>query len=1012
MSSFSLSLEEQEHQLAAVRSVLAALNGVEPKEGPSYANPELTSTDLEIIRQNIEDVQHGRIDGVSAIPFETRSRSKDGPLGIDVKMETGTGKTYTYTRLMLELNRQYGFHKFILLVPTAPIRAGAASFITSDYTDEHFKMIFGDTTIRLEVLSPIKNKKKGRSSLPAALSNYLSDNMFANQQVDALLMTGSMLVSPTMKNATDQLALGKFSQPYDGLAATRPIVIIDEPHRFRRDQQQYKTVVEKLNPLAVIRFGATFPRETVGSGKKKTTVIDYNNLVYDLNAAQSFNRGLVKGVAVQIPADLQGESYRLKLTNVTVRPKLAIFRDEVNRGVYELKEGDSLGDVHPDFSGLAIRRIGKSDDSGQNCVQLTNDLEIFKSGILSSTVFSKSYQDAMIETALYNHFEKEWDNYNKHIRIKTVTLFFIDSVESYRQDDNSPGHLQLDFEKRLKAHLIKNIELHSSDSSERAQQYVSYLRFSLANLKATHGGYFSKDNGAADEAVKAEVEAILGDKQKLMSFEGPDGVPNIFRFVFSKWTLREGWDAPNVFQIAKLRSSGSEVSKLQEVGRGLRIPVDEHGNRVKGEDFYLTYLIDSSEADFGRKLVAEINSSVVRLTNVLPLLEEVADSIGGNVTAKQLFKDLLEKDFVEVDGEVNPTKEDDFYAEYPAFYQGLRDGKVIVLDPDNGSGKRKPRPKNHVGIRKHNFELLRELWEAINARYIVKMDEVDRGSLDDAMDYIMEADPYRSRRRDIHQQTLTRDGGLVRISEKTAHSHVVTDTLPYGVFLRRFAEFSRFPVSVIHAGLIHANEQRPLEDDFFNPDTLAAMQSLFLNWFTKEFDSQFTYQKVPMKSKETKLTAPDGTVRDSVVQGTVGTTLASDVEVPDNFLFDRVVYDSDLELKNTISSTSQAVPSVKVFGKIPRRSIRIPTIYGGTTSPDFMYLLQRGDRRSVHFIVETKDVDSDASLRNEEKCKIAAAETFFAAVGENSEADADVVFRSQLNTNEIKSLIDSVLKKQ
>ena len=106
MSSFSLSLEEQEHQLAAVRSVLAALNGVEPKEGPSYANPELTSTDLEIIRQNIEDVQHGRIDGVSAIPFETRSRSKDGPLGIDVKMETGTGKTYTYTRLMLELNRQ------------------------------------------------------------------------------------------------------------------------------------------------------------------------------------------------------------------------------------------------------------------------------------------------------------------------------------------------------------------------------------------------------------------------------------------------------------------------------------------------------------------------------------------------------------------------------------------------------------------------------------------------------------------------------------------------------------------------------------------------------------------------------------------------------------------------------------------------------------------------------------------------------------------------------------------
>ena len=210
----------------------------------------------------------------------------------------------------------------------------------------------------------------------------------------------------------------------------------------------------------------------------------------------------------------------------------------------------------------------------------------------------------MLRLALQRHFETEKENFcNRNYKIKTLALFFIDDITSYRSsDDGKKPYLLTMFEELLKEQIEKTI----SSLNEHDKEYRDYLEASLSDLSACHAGYFSQDNSDSDEDIAKEVDTILHGKTQLLSFKNEDGTLNTLRFLFSKWTLKEGWDNPNVFTIAKLRSSGSENSKLQEVGRGLRLPVDENGNRISNEEFTLNYIVDFTEADFAQKLVDQV----------------------------------------------------------------------------------------------------------------------------------------------------------------------------------------------------------------------------------------------------------------------------------------------------------------------------------------------------------------------------------------------------------------------
>ena len=364
---------------------------------------------------------------------------------------------------------------------------------------------------------------------------------------------------------------------------TRPVVIIDEPHRFNKNGKAW-TAIQQLKPQLIVRFGATFPMIQIGTGRNKVIKKDYDNLVYDLNAIRAFNENLVKGINVLFPEiDAVDAAYKYKVKSVS--DKKLVLND--GRADYELKIGDKLP---ADFEG-GLTYEGKK--------VLSNDLELSEGMVLIPKLFSCSYQELLLNQAINAHFMAERENWIREnsgvnpAKIKTLSLFFIDDIKSYRSDD---GWLKLTFERLLRKKLTELIE------KETVAEYKQFLQESLNRIPETHGGYFAEDTGkTGDEAIQAEVD-VLRSGQKLLQFKDASGNWILRRFLFSKWTLREGWDNTNVFTITKLRTSGSENSKIQEVGRGLRLPVDETGKRLSDDDFRLNFIVDWSEKEFAEKL--------------------------------------------------------------------------------------------------------------------------------------------------------------------------------------------------------------------------------------------------------------------------------------------------------------------------------------------------------------------------------------------------------------------------
>ncbi|MDU5504228.1 MAG: hypothetical protein E6073_03645 [Anaerococcus vaginalis] len=244
----------------------------------------------------------------------------------------------------------------------------------------------------------------------------------------------------------------------------------------------------------------------------------------------------------------------------------------------------------------------------------------------------------------------------------------------------------------LEDHIKKEIQDINDDSDERHLEYKSFLESSLCYISKTSGGYFSEDNSTSEEDIKNEVDKILRDKEFLLNFKDENENWNTMRFIFSKWTLKEGWDNPNVFQIVKLRSSGSETSKLQEVGRGLRLPVNENGYRISDGQFYLRYLIDYSEKDFANKLLGEINNDTPnKISNINSILPKISKLRA--ISEDDIFIDMLSKKYINRKGEINLENLSKLYEDYPEAINNLKPNKLI-------DGNKK---KAYVKIRKDKF---------------------------------------------------------------------------------------------------------------------------------------------------------------------------------------------------------------------------------------------------------------------------------------------------------------------
>jgi type III restriction enzyme len=342
-----------------------------------------------------------------------------------------------------------------------------------------------------------------------------------------------------------------------------------------------------------------------------------------------------------------------------------------------------------------------------------------------------------------------------------------------------------------------------------------------------------------------------------------------------------------------------------------------------------------------------------------------------------------------------PGREDDLFATYPAFNAtGLKPDKVVQSDQ-----------KVKVGIRPERYAELKALWETINAKYYLRLDELSEKEIDSCIDAVLGTEVYRPMIGRFTQDVIVQgeESGL-EVHTETKSIFNATETIAYGDWLKLIRSQTALPIDRVHAGLLRRNTAKPLPEDFFNKTTLGEFVAQFSEWMEKTFLERFSYSRIDGVLGGTPLTDADGAPLESIVQGNIGIHRDDKATVPEKFLYDAFVYDSPKE-HDTIRDSK--LDEVIVFGKIPRKSVKVPLYFGGTTSPDFMYVLKRDDGRlSLNFVVETKDVEKRSDMRESEQLNITAAKRFF----ESMSSDAfDVTFQPQAKRDDIVAMIKELL---
>jgi type III restriction enzyme len=971
------------HQENAVESTLVVFENLQihpvAQVDKNYINP---------VYNNIE--KQGNVFDNQMLPFgqyfdnilnrQKRNSIEEKPKAksniIDIMMETGTGKTYTYTKTIFELNKNYGIFKFIVVVPTLSIKAGTIDFLKSESSREHFKEQYGKT-LHLHIVESKKNNKSKKSFIPAAVTSFVNAGNFEKNIIQVMIINAGMINSETMQKSFDKGLFDKYTVPFDAVGATKPFMIIDEPHKFGTGTKTWDNI-QRMKPQFILRYGATFPDKDVKQKNHLTSkmetikVKDYQNLIYQLTAVDSFNNNLVKGIIGHITEFSAGQNEVVKFIDSDGTE--ARFQLN-NEKPISLTKKESLQKIHSEMTDLIIENLNKS------TVVLSNGLEMKKGDKINPYSYASTLQEIMIQKAIKHHFEIEKSLLTRDVKIKPLTLFFIDNIDEYR---NKNGYIRKAVEQYIE------LEIKELLKTEKDVFYKAYLEKTLLDLSATHGGYFSKDNSEKDEAIEKEINEILHDKQAILDLGNPR------RFIFSKWTLREGWDNPNVFQICKLRSSGSEISKLQEVGRGLRLPVNEYGNRVKDEQFYLNYFVDFTESDFVDKLVNEINQKSGAIS-----IEVVPDKLSDIMIKKicELYE-TTEDELLEVlDSNNVVTRNNSFKnggfdfikQNYPRIFEGVNSNKV----------RKATDPKKKVVVRTEKYQELKDLWEKLNEKVILEYKFDNEAGFKTLF-----TDFFKSQKDNFTSDGINERISKIEIKDNKAVANetesvynretAAISIMKYSDFIKELSKKLNINIKTLHQSIIDAGTDI---NRFLHQKTLRIIKQNFDHYLMANAIDKFSieYKKVSNNIHPTKLTDEKGIVLKEISASDVG-ILFSDEDVANSYFFDGLFYDSDLEKINIRSEIKEVI----VFTKIPKNSIKIPVAGGKSYSPDFAYVLKFKDgKQKLNFIVETKDVNSKDGLRDEEKFKIKHAEKFF-------DGKVKIEFRTQFSNNKIVDLIKEI----
>lgn len=608
---------------------------------------------------------------------------------------------------------------------------------------------------------------------------------------------------------------------------------------------------------------------------------------------------------------------------------------------------------------------------------LSNELEVSKGMELIPGTFTTSYQEYIIKDAIDQHFEHEINNFmrdnlkeNFQPKIKTLSLFFIDSISSYR---NKEGWMKQTFERLLKIKLRNLIKEFEVKQLPREIEYLDFLRATFDSLNSksqmVHAGYFGEDRGSGEEAIQAEVNDILKNKEKMLSFKDLNGNWITRRFLFSKWTLREGWDNPNVFVIAKLRTSGSENSKRQEVGRGLRLPIDETGHRLRQDEFpsRLSFLIGYDEKDFADELIGEINSDVDVSLNEDKLNEEMINKIvehrkqtNPDYNDEELLGHLDELNLInrknefKTDVEIDGVKKSGFewlLELYPEV-------NASKLNEDKVRDMNKKQPSLKIKLNKENWNKLKFLWENLSKRYMLEFKKMDKDELYFFIENLLYDDLFVKHQPErVHQSLESDDEGKQVIKESISEYSFKNEYIymNYGKFLKQLVLKTNVPISIMHKTLLTVLKEKYNSDERY-------LSELSLNNITREFNRRFEdrysqsyeYKKLDFSATTTIYDSDISEFKDWVDANYLGTNVENNIQTEERFLYERppVRYDSvtpELDLLKRNYGKN-----ITVFGNLPKKAIQVPKYTGGTTTPDFVYMIENDEQDAKYLIVETK----------------------------------------------------------
>jgi len=881
------------HQTQAVQSTVAVFEGLNIAHtvdiNKNHINPEFKRRSSQYY-DNIEKIVRS-----NGITEEIDSYSNI----IDIMMETGTGKTYTYAKTIFELNQNYGVFKFVVIVPTLSIKAGTIDFLNSNSARKHFKDQYGKT-LNLHIVQSQKGGKNKKSFMPPAISSFVNAGGFEKTKIQVMIINAGMINSDTMQKDFDRSLLDQYTVPSKAIAAVKPFLIVDEPHKFAKANKTWGNI-EKMNPQFILRYGATFPEKSIKqkdfTGKMQTVKVkDYHNLIYTLSAVDSFNKNLIKGIIGHTTEFKEGNKALVRLVGSDGIEASFELIDGKGRTTFKIGKGEGLEKIHSAMTNLSIEKLNKS------TVALSNGIAMKKGDKINPYSYDETLQETMIKKTVSNHFKIEKALLARDAKIKPLTLFFIDNIEEYRGKD---GYIRTLVEQYIEAEIKALLKTEEGF-------YKQHLEIALADIAKTHGGYFSKDNSEKDDVIEKEINEILHDKQLMLDLDNPR------RFIFSKWTLREGWDNPNVFQICKLRSSGSDISKLQEVGRGLRLPVNQYGNRVKDEQFYLDYFVDFTESDFIDSLVAEINNKSGAIS-----IEEDPKKLGDDIIKKIVERyGLNEDDFIDelvdkkiirashklLKGGFNYIKQ-----EYPLIFEGVSPDKV----------KKGGEKKKTVTVRTEKYQELKVLWEKLNEKVILEYKFKNEAQFKAIfIAFLQERNAIFSTNNAIERETriaIVNNQALSIEEESALYNDTSITTLKYSDFLKELSKALNINLKTLHYSFIKSGVRI---NQSLNATTIRAIRTNFNDFLMVKAmtDFEIDYQRVSSNIHPTRLTNRHGEVVEGVLASDVGTFYV-DGKTAERYLFNELFYDSELERENITKNIREVV----VFTKIPKNSIN--TIY-------------------------------------------------------------------------------------